>query len=657
MIEAIRSRQLKLLVSTTLVGLLMCLAMASSSSAMDIGLMAADNAWQEEAQWDVIDHSGVNQFRLMIRPEGWPGSGSWKTLYDNAFRCAAERGIKIIPYFYNFNGAGKRFLTEAEWKATGTGSWDEWVKQIVQRYGYNGTFWTEAGHPANYLPPTAWEVWNEENRKENNPLLWDGTQWIERVQPANYARFLKHTSIKINDVQKAQNNGVGTEILYGGLYSPLATSLDSQGRYISASVADFLKSGHVENVGEYFNGLSLHPYSFASGGLQGFKNYVIEARNALNLYNATKIMWLTEVGWPVGTNPEDVSEATQAQLLTDCFNWARSVAGTYYISDIIWFDYRDTNSFGNWADRTGLRAQAAGFPFKSSWYRLEEQTGAKAWPVAEWHTDNLGGNITSDPDISSWEPGRLDVFARGTNGELLHRWYRNNEWSWWENLGGNIAAGSGPSSVSWAPGRIDVVARGTDNSVLHWGYSEGVGWALDNLGGNIASDPEIASREYGHLEIYAKNTQNNLIYKWYLHGEWSNWVNLGGTLASGPGATSWNQNALDVVARAPDNTVTHWGWNSTSGWAAPDTLGGNIASDPDMASMAYGQLEVFAKSPEGTLVHKWYRNGEWSTWQSLGGNIISGPGAVSWGPERTDVVARAPDNTVSRWTYGLLLPP
>jgi hypothetical protein len=81
--------------------------------------------------------------------------------------------------------------------------------------------------------------------------------------------------------------------------------------------------------------------------------------------------------------------------------------------------------------------------------------------------ESLGGVISSAPDVCSWAPGRLDVFARGQDNALWHKWY-DNGWSGWESLGGTIT--SNPTAVSWSGGRIDAFARGTDNALWHKWY-------------------------------------------------------------------------------------------------------------------------------------------------------------------------------------------
>ncbi|GAA3643480.1 hypothetical protein GCM10022236_52690 [Microlunatus ginsengisoli] len=108
--------------------------------------------------------------------------------------------------------------------------------------------------------------------------------------------------------------------------------------------------------------------------------------------------------------------------------------------------------------------------------------------------ESLGGVLTSQPAVSSWAPRRLDVFVRGTDNALWHRWYDSNAWSGWESLGGDLA--SAPAAVSWTRGRIDVFARGSDNALKHVWY-DGNWSAWESLGGAFTSGPRSAPGPQG----------------------------------------------------------------------------------------------------------------------------------------------------------------
>lgn len=272
-------------------------------------------------------------------------------------------------------------------------------------------------------------------------------------------------------------------------------------------------------------------------------------------------------------------------------------------------------------------------------------------PPPVWSAgDNLGGPVLGNPDVSSWGHGRLDVFARGTDDQLQHRFYVSGSgWSSWLSHGGTLASGVG--AVSWGSNRIDVVGRNSSNNLLHWWYDGS--WHNENLGGTITGDPDISSWSTGRLDVFAKGTDGTLVHKWYNGTTWSGWESLGGSLTSGPGAVSWGSNRIDVVARATDASVTHWWYDGS--WHS-DNLGGVITDDPDIASWGVGRLDVFARgsgSGEHALHHKSFTNGTtWSGWENLGGVFDSGPGAVAWDNNRLDVFGRMEDNSVTHWWFG-----
>jgi hypothetical protein len=93
--------------------------------------------------------------------------------------------------------------------------------------------------------------------------------------------------------------------------------------------------------------------------------------------------------------------------------------------------------------------------------------------------ESLGGILTSNPAVASMTMGRLDVFARGGDRALWHRWYDTGGWANWESLGGILA--SGPAASTWGAARLDVFMRGTDNALWHDVYASNT-WSWEYLG-------------------------------------------------------------------------------------------------------------------------------------------------------------------------------
>ena len=112
-----------------------------------------------------------------------------------------------------------------------------------------------------------------------------------------------------------------------------------------------------------------------------------------------------------------------------------------------------------------------------------------------------------DPAVSSWGNNRLDVFVRGTDDALWHKWWDGSSWSGWESLGGVLT--SAPAAVSWGNNRIDVFVRGTDNALHHkWWAGGWSGW--ESLGGVLTSAPTVSSWRLPYKNVLQRRSTNVL---------------------------------------------------------------------------------------------------------------------------------------------------
>lgn len=261
---------------------------------------------------------------------------------------------------------------------------------------------------------------------------------------------------------------------------------------------------------------------------------------------------------------------------------------------------------------------------------LQMVAGAAALPAAAQITRaqtanafsfsvSLGGPpgrnvLTSAPAVCSWGPARLDVFGRGPDNALWHKWLTGHDWSDWESLGGTLT--SPPAAVSWGEGRIDVFGRGTDNALWH---------------------------------------------RWFTDGSWSGWELLGGILNFGPAVSSWGPRRLDIFARGTDNTIFQrsfdQGWHDWTSIAEAETT----VALPGIAavSSATGKIDLFAwgaphLNNQGTAInflqHKSFR-GNWKPAQTVGlggaqASLNTSLAVASWMPDRLDWFVRADERTL-----------
>jgi hypothetical protein len=82
----------------------------------------------------------------------------------------------------------------------------------------------------------------------------------------------------------------------------------------------------------------------------------------------------------------------------------------------------------------------------------------------------MGGALASEPSPVNTSSGVLDVFWRGTDSALWHKWFTGGVWGGPQSLGDGPLPGP-PHAVGQPSGVIDVFWQGTDNGLWHAWFS------------------------------------------------------------------------------------------------------------------------------------------------------------------------------------------
>ena len=129
-----------------------------------------------------------------------------------------------------------------------------------------------------------------------------------------------------------------------------------------------------------------------------------------------------------------------------------------------------------------------------------------------------GGGLTSRATAARNQDGRLEVFVRGTDNALWHKWQvaPNSGWSDWASQGGVLM--SSISAGQNRDGRLEVFVRGTDNALWHkWQVAPNGSWSdWASEGGVLTSDIAIGHNADGRLEVFVRGTDNGLWHNWQL---------------------------------------------------------------------------------------------------------------------------------------------
>jgi hypothetical protein len=263
----------------------------------------------------------------------------------------------------------------------------------------------------------------------------------------------------------------------------------------------------------------------------------------------------------------------------------------------------------------------------------------------------LGGYCTKGVAVSSWAPGRLDVFTIGGDGATWHiAWPGGVAWSGWQSLGGPAGGPclSAPAAVSWGPNRIDIFVIGTDYALHHqwWNGSSWSGWA-ENLGGHCQLGVAAVSQGPNQLDVLVIGSGGKVYHRPFNGSAWGGWDEVSGGYSISAPAASAISGAIDLYVIGGDHAVYHNAWHD-GGWQGFVTLG--FYAVDGVAATTFP--DVYTIGGDGHLYRNLWTGSAWSGWASLFGGCYSAPAAVSWGPGHIDTFAIGGDNACWHRWYG-----
>jgi hypothetical protein len=152
-------------------------------------------------------------------------------------------------------------------------------------------------------------------------------------------------------------------------------------------------------------------------------------------------------------------------------------------------------------------------------HHLSQQSPGAAF-AAQWAP--LVGTWAQDPVPAQDQDGRLGLFALGVHGDLhvLAQTAANGNWrTSTADLGPPPAAGAPgrPVIARNADGRLEVFIRGADGKLYHrWQQAPGASFtqAWASLGGSLQDDPVVARNRDGRLEAFALRADHTVVHDW-----------------------------------------------------------------------------------------------------------------------------------------------
>jgi hypothetical protein len=624
---------------------------------------------------------------------GGPGGPRSWTKLDGIFRKAAEDGITIHA------NLGARRDGCSGYQTAPSQEYNEWIdpvngfaRALIDRYGAGGQFWSE--NPTTpYRPVKVWEVGNEENYSVFAPS--------GGPNPTGYAKYLVDTAIAL------RSKDPNATVLIGGLAPGGWVGSIAPTTFISQMYAGAGSGGYsAEELDWAYNGVAVHPYSltdhhgYKSGSNRGEHSEEVLAdtwaiRNYLNNNgDANKTLWITEVGWPVGTFPFMTEDPTQqARDLWETLGRLWDEADSLKLQYVGWYLFED-RACGTcgWDDRAGLREYGGAHPIRYSWCAYSHLSGSYACPFVP-KEGFITHTTMTEPKTQNGQPGSVSftgtVSVTNIPGEPVTNLVANVKFFKQNSQGeyvlkstdqptvvnGQFAVTNRPVGVgNWKvqtvfpeqgnfkksetglhPFTIKATSLCPTETFLTPGTVVNGQPGFISLKGTVnVPNPDCGevNGQYLNVNYYKKNPKGEYVLDSTDHpvvygGAWSE-VNRP------VGTGSWKVKAV-FPQQDWFNTSSsgeHTFSIATNGWHI-DNLGGTFTADPDISSQGAGKLDVFGRGAENALWIKSFPvNNGWGNWVYMGGSLASGPGAVSWSNGRIDVVMRDGSNNVSHWYWG-----
>ncbi len=321
----------------------------------------------------------------MVRVEFIGQSDADKTIcysaYDRIVDRLAARQIKVL---------GLLDYQSIAWASTSDWTTDDFRLRFVARVQEIVGHYRSQANPIRH-----WEIWNEED------ICVGG--YCPRIDPEFYGRILVDVYHAIKAIDP------GATVVLGGI-SPKGFEYASN--YLSDLYGTTALQTHLGQYGYHpFDAVGAHPYpeTFTSPnpGLADVLDSRVKAVMNAN-GDATKKVWLTEMGW----NSSQVTESSQASYLTQSYQMMDTHTDPAYpgngpyVERYFWFRYNDFGTIDLWGLKTADLSRAK--PAYTSYNNLGPSSVTKPIPPPEGSMPGLIRESTADALTLSIQPDTAD---------------------------------------------------------------------------------------------------------------------------------------------------------------------------------------------------------------------------------------------------------
>jgi ligand-binding sensor domain-containing protein/signal transduction histidine kinase len=263
--------------------------------------------------------------------------------------------------------------------------------------------------------------------------------------------------------------------------------------------------------------------------------------------------------------------------------------------------------------------------------------------------------------------GRLELFQIGFDGEVRHRWQRENNghWSPWSIIGGSFLPGIAVGLDADQKLEVFAIDRARNLNCARQAARDGHEWSSwTNLGGAVEPPVILGQDADGRLEVFALDAMNREVkHLWQTNrlGGWSRWGSLGRGPAAGLAVATSADGRLELFGVDENHHLVHC-WqrqtNAPTDWSAWTSLGGAIVPGLAVGQGEDARLEVFAVGSASNEVERIVQtaaddSAHWGPWTDLGGSVRPGVALGQNADGRLEVFAVKSDGSALQHRFQL----
>lgn len=336
------------------------LVTAPSAGAAEIGIVG-DITWTDsradiDREVELAQAAGVRWIRTNVNWKGLEGDGkgqinTWLLAqYDYAIDKAHAAGLEVlmpisdgIPYWASGDPRKSGGRYNDTYPPANMADYGDIVRYVVKHFNARGV--------------RAYEIWNEPNIERF---------WASGPNPAEYVEMLKQG---YNAVKAVDPNAT---VVLGGL---------------SRNDFSFLEGIYRAGGGRYFDAAAVHPYTYGVkpattwNGVNGGEDpdrlswnsfpALKEVKSTMDANgDSHKQVWITEFGYTTTSEDGGVSEAQQAEYLTQAYRYVENLP---WVHSLFWYSARNApfdNDADSYESRFGL--MTTDFRLKPSYFALKQ---------------------------------------------------------------------------------------------------------------------------------------------------------------------------------------------------------------------------------------------------------------------------------------------